>query len=505
MTPSDLSEILTIAAPPELEAIPDLDAGNVVEEAEQMLRESAPHDFDLLVIGGGPGGMAAAIRAAELGAHVGLIEQTKVGGAHLHQNCVPAKTLMESVEVLRQIRRARAFGISVGEAKIDFPAMQQRKREIVARLQANLEESLREHSIEMIIGRARFVGEHVVEIESDGQTRRVNAVHIVIAAGSTVARGAISGADSPGVVTPDEILQIEIVPQSLVVIGAGAVGIELANLFAELGARVTILEASPQILPEEDSDIASEMEKLLGARGLNIVTGAAVKRIEAKDGALNIVFSVRNANRKTEKTFPTQMVLLAAARRPNTQILNLEEAGIAHDDGKIAVDENCETSVAGVYAIGDCVRANGWEHLAEGEGILVAERIMRHPQTVDLAHVPRCYRTHPEIACAGLTQSQAEAKGIRARSGTSAFRSNEKAVMAGDEGWIKIVIEDESEILLGCQIIGRGASELINLAVLALKTGQTAGELASAVFAHPTLGEAVPQAARMARKRTFED
>jgi len=502
MNTSDLSETLTLAPPPELEAALELDAGNVVEEAEQMLRESAPHDFDLLVIGGGPGGMAAAIRAAELGAHVGLVEEREIGGAHLHRGCMAARALLESVEVLRVVRHAREFGIAVGEAKIDFAAMQKRKRRVLAELREGLEASLQKHNVEVIAGHARFVGEHIVEIESanEGAARRINAVHIVIATGSVAARPAISGVDLPGVVTCDELLQTEIVPQNLVAIGANAAGLELASLFHELGARVAVLEAAPQILPQEESEIAGEIEQLLRARGLNLVTKARLERIEEKSGALNVVFGIRQGNRKTEQALPAQTVLLSA-RRPDTQSLNLDEVGIAHNAGLIAVDENCETSVAGVYAIGDCIHANGAAHLAAGEGTLVAERILRHLPCVDLIHVPRCYRVFPEAAFVGLTRLQAKAKGMDARSGQLAFVSNAKAVAAGErQGAVGIVIEAETEILLGCQIVGRGASEWINLAVLALKTGQTVDEFVGALFAHPSFSEMLSQAARNARE-----
>lgn len=517
-TPSILED-----APPVLEEeLPAVDPGSIVEEAEEMLREAAPHDFDVLVIGGGPGGYVAAIRAAQLGAHVGLIEERELGGVCLNRGCIPTKALLESVDVMRLMGRAREYGINFnGEFKPDFKRMNERKRDIIAGLRENVAHLLAEHNVEIIQGRARFTGEHSVEVSPfnaqdaeaqdsgakrdgaphmsthAGEEKRVySAVHIIIASGSVPQRLPVEGADLPGVITSDQLLSHEVVPEDIVVAGAGAVGVEFAYLFHALGARSTLLEMAPQVLPQEDRDIASEMEGLLKGFGIELLCEAKLERIEADGERLKIFYSQNGE----EKTLSANLLLMATGRRANTDELGLEEAGIKHDKGRIEVDEKCETNVAGVYAIGDCIRNVGWAHLASGEGTMVAEIVTKHPTTVDLTHVPSCYYTHPEIASVGLTREQAEKDGVVTRVGVFHFRANGKAAAAGDhDGFVKIVVDDETEKILGCQIIGPRATDIINEAVLALKTGQTIDQMVGAIHAHPTFSEALPEAALAAR------
>ena len=488
-----------LAAPaPQLKEVAAIDPGDIVEAAEEMLRENAPHDFEVLVIGAGPGGTVAAIRAAQLGAKVGLIEERELGGVCLNRGCIPTKTLLESIDVMRLLRRAKEYGIIAGaDATPDFAMMNRRKTEVVARLRENAARLLAEHNVEVISGAAKFVGEHVVEVSGTGGTRRVTAVHVVIATGSLPAKLPIEGADLPGVITSDELLQQNFVPQSFVVIGAGAVGVEFAYLMHEMGSKVLLLEAAPKVLPSEDDDIAHEMERLLREYGMDIRTGAKLQRIEHNGEELSVIYEDESG---LQSTLAAQ-VLFATGRRANTDALDLKAAGVAHEKGKILVDEQCATNIGGVYAIGDCVRNVGWAHQAAGEGTMVAEEVTGHPITVDLRHLPSCYYTHPEIASVGLTQKAAHEAGIDGRVGRLDFRSNGRAAAAGEhEGFVKIVVEAESEKLLGCQIIGPRATELINEAVLALKTNQTIQEMVGAIHAHPTFAEALPEAALAARK-----
>ncbi len=484
------------------ETLPALDPGDIVEEAEQLLREGAPHDFDVLVIGGGPGGYVAAIRAAQLGAHVGLIEERELGGVCLNRGCIPTKALLESVDVMRLMRRAREYGITLdGSFKPDFRAMNARKTEIIRGLRKNVAHLLHEHEVEVIPGRARFTGEHSVQvtpINDEGVERSLTAVHIIIAAGSLPMRLPVEGSDLPGVITSDELLQQEVVPEDIVVVGAGAVGVEFAYLYHELGARATLLEAAPAVLPQEDRDIGQEMERLLREFGIGLLIGAKLERIEQAGDRLQAVYSQDGE----ENRVAASLVLMATGRCANTDELGLDAAGIEHDNGTIKVDESCETSVSGVYAIGDCIRNVGWAHLASGEGTMVAETVTKHPPTVDLSHVPSCYYTHPEIASVGRTREQAEKEGITTRVGVFHFRANGKAAAAGDhEGFVKIVVDDATDKILGCQIIGPRATDLIGEAVLALKTGQTIDEMVGAIHAHPTFSEALPEAALAARNK----
>lgn len=482
--------------------LPSLDPSNIVEEAEQLLREGAPHDFDVLVIGGGPGGYVAAIRAAQLGAHVGLVEERELGGVCLNRGCIPTKTLLESVNVLRLMRRASEYGIDFnGDFRPDFRSMHRRKQQIVEALRENVAHLLHEHNVEILQGRARFVSGHSIEITptgEHGERRTVAAIHVIIATGSLPQRLPVPGADLPGVITSDELLQQETVPEDIVVIGAGAVGIEFAYLYHEMGARSTIMEMAPRVLPQEDSEIATEMARLLKSFGLRLLTDTQLQRIEPNGTRLDIVYTQDGR----EERLTTSQVLMATGRRANTDGLDLDQVGIENEKGCIKVDENCETNLSGVYAIGDCIRDVGWAHLASGEGTLVAEQVNGHPSTVDLQHVPSCYYTHPEIASVGLTQEKAQEKSIEVRVGMFYFRANGKAAAAGDhDGFVKIVVDDGTEKILGCQIIGPRATELINQAVLALKTGQSIEEMVGAIHAHPTFSEALPEAALNARQQ----
>jgi dihydrolipoamide dehydrogenase len=496
----------TAEAVPDISELLPIDPGDIVEEAEQLLREGAPHDFDVLIIGGGPGGYVAAIRAAQLGAHVGLIEERDLGGVCLNRGCIPTKTLLESVDVMRLLRRAGEYGITLdGGFRADFRAMHRRKQEVVEHLRANVAHLLQEHNVEVLQGRARFVAEHSVEItpvngqggNGEGGARTVTAVHVIIATGSVPQRLPVPGADLPGVITSDELLQQETVPEDIVVIGAGAVGIEFAYLYHELGARATLLEMAPRVLPQEDIDLAREMERLLLQFGLRVLVDTKLERIEQNDARLDVIYTKDGR----EQRITVSQVLMASGRRANTEGLDLDEIGVEHEKGKIKVDDHCETTVSGVYAIGDCIRDAGWAHMASGEGTLVAEQVNGHASTIDLQHVPSCYYTHPEIASVGLTQEKARDEGVRARTGVFHFRANGKAAAAGDHnGFVKVVIDDETERILGCQIIGPRATDLISEAVLALKTNQTVEEMVGAIHAHPTFSEALPEAALNARR-----
>ncbi len=499
---SHAAESLT-ALPPDpslAEAEPEIDAGELIEAAEELLRENAPHDFDVLVIGGGPGGSVCAIRAALLGLRVGLVEERELGGVCLNRGCIPTKTLLESVEVLRLLRRAREYGITTsGGFAPDLHAMHARKDEVIARLRENVRRQLEKSGAQVLEGRASFVGEHVVEVKApEGPVRRITAVHVVIATGSLPLRPPLPGIDLPGVLTSDEIFHEKEVPQVLVTIGGGAVGVEFAYLFHELGSRSILVEGDRQILPSEDDNIGREMDRLLRGYGLDVRAGRKLKSIESSAQGTRLRVTLESDN--GEEVVEADRVLLALGRRANVEHLELAAAGVARDEkGAVQVDAERQTSVAGVYGIGDCIRSVGWAHQAAGEGTMVAEMLAGRVPSIDLKHLPSCYYTHPEIASVGLTLQQARGEGKAARVGRFDFRSNGRAASAGEhEGFVQLVVEDGSEKLLGCQIIGPRATELINEVVVALKNGSTVEQFVGAVHAHPTFAEALPEAALQA-------
>jgi dihydrolipoamide dehydrogenase len=489
---------------PSLEEIaldePDLDLSldpeNIVEAAEQLLREGAPHDFDVLVIGAGPGGLAAAQSAAQGGLHTAIIEEREIGGVCLNRGCIPTKTLLESIGVLRMLRRAKNFGIDVlGETKPDFVAMHARKVEVVSHLRDQAQEVLEEAGVEQIEGKARFVEAHTIEVEKNGQVRRITAVHIIIATGGKPTRLPIPGNDLPGVVTSDEILEQTAIPRNLVVAGAGAIGVEFASIFAELGCKVTILEKADTVLPGEDEDIQREMTSSLAEMGIELLTGVSIGSIDAQNGGFGLNFE----HQGTARTILTDQVLLAAGREANIVNLDLEKVRIEVVDGKIWVDEEKQTSVSGVYAIGDCIRRVGWAHQAAMEGRDVAFTILGQKSEIDTRFVPTCYYTFPEVASVGLTLKNAQELGIDATSGRFSFRSNGRAATTGDNGgFVKLVIERETARLLGCQIIGPRATEMINEVSLALRNGASAEVFVDSLHAHPSFAEVLPGAARAA-------
>ncbi len=472
-----------------------LDTGDLIDAAEELLRQGAPHDFDVAIIGAGPGGLACASQLARSDLKVVVIEDREIGGVCLHRGCIPTKTLLESVGALRLVRRAASFGVGIsGEISVDFATMQNRKREVIESLRAHALEQLQADGATILRGAARFVDDHTLEI-SGPDARQLTAVHVVIAVGGVPAKLPIKGVSLQGVLTSDEILQLESVPKSLVILGGGAVGVEFASIFAEVGARVCILEREDQVLPGEDADIQREMRQSLEQSGIEIVTGAQLQRIG--NGGDGLIAHFERDGRSETRT--ATLVLMAAGRRANLDDLNLEAANVRHENGHIDADENNETSTSGVWAIGDCIRRIGWAHQAALEGRRVADQIRGIEADEKMQFVPSCYYTFPEVATVGLTLEAARDLGIEARAGQFPFRANGRAATSGDEGgFVKIVVEIGTDKILGAQIIGPRATELINEIALAMRQNQGALTLADSLHAHPTFAEVLPGAARAA-------
>jgi len=475
----------------------DLNPESVVEAAELLLRVGAPHDFDVVVIGAGPGGLACATHLAASGQQVALIERAEVGGVCLNRGCIPTKTLLESVGALRLVRRAASFGVHLdGTISANLGEMQARKRRVVADLRAQSEKLAEEAGVSLLRGTARLAGEGRVELESpNGSKREISAVHIVIATGGSPSKLPIEGADLPAVLTSDDILEMETVPRRLLVLGAGAVGVEFASIFAELGSRVVVIEKSSAVLPGEDEDIQREMQSSLEESGIELVFDSSVEKIEEDSNGLRV--SVQSG-RETHGRH-TDFVLMAAGRKANIEDLGLEEAGVAVEKGAIKASDDGATSATGVWAIGDCIRSVGWAHQAALEGRRVADAILGVDFDIDARFVPACYYTFPEVASVGLSLKQATEKGIEARVGRCDFRSNGRANTSGDNGgFVKLVVENGTGKLLGAQIIGPRATELINEITVALRDGDSAERLADSLHAHPTFAEVLPGAARAA-------
>ena len=494
--PAELLETAFIL--PSTHETDELDTGDLIDAAEELLRQGAPHDFDVAVIGAGPGGLACATQLAQSNLKVVLIEDREIGGVCLNRGCIPTKTLLESVGALRLVRRASSFGVGIsGEITVDFAAMQARKREVIAGLRAFALQQLQDAGVPILRGRARFVDEHTLEIVGP-DARTLTAVHVVIASGGLPSKMSIKGRSLEGVLTSDEVLQLENVPKSLMIIGGGAVGVEFAAIFAELGARVCLLEQEDHILPGEDEEICRTMQQSLEGGGIEVITGAHLQRIQNGGDGLVAHFERPEPQEQSEQR-TASLVLMATGRKANLDELNLGAADVRCENGHIDVDENLETSTSGVWAIGDCIRRDGWAHQAAHEGRHVADQIRGLESDEKLQFVPSCYYTFPEVATIGLTLEAALDLGIEARVGKANFGANARAATASEpSGFVKIVVEIGTDKIVGAQIIGPRATELIGEIALAMRCNQSARALADALHAHPTLAQSLSEAARAA-------
>jgi dihydrolipoamide dehydrogenase len=471
---------------------------NTVQEEPQPAPMPKSRAFDVVVLGGGPGGYAAAVRVAALGGQVALIEKDDLGGTSLNRGCIPSKSLLESVNLLRCLENAEEFGIEVRHVRPLFDQMMRRQERVVRQWRTALEVSAGEHRVPILRGRARLVEPHVVEVEKpDEEVERLKALSLIIATGSSPALPPVPGAESQRVLTSDEIWEMKTLPSSLIVLGGGAVGVEFAYLFAQLGTQVAIVEVLPRILATEDKDISAEMTRLLEETGVSICVNAKVTGI-ADHGKDKIVF-FEGLGGPGEVV--AQKVLAVSGRKPNIAQLGLEAVGVRTEAGRILTDDHLRTNVKGVYAVGDVIRGDGWAHLAAAEGVVAGDNAMGGDRRIEREGVPRCLYTSPEIASVGLTELQAQEQGFPIRTGVARFRWNERALIASQrEGFIKVIISEQTEQILGVHIIGARATDLIAEGVLALKAGLTVDELLSAFHAHPTFAEIFAEAVKATRR-----
>lgn len=475
------------------EALPDFDTEEIVEAAEQLLREGAPHDFDLLVIGSGPGGVTAAIRAAKQGAKVGLIESREIGGVHVNRGGVPLKALLHSASLLRDIQRAENFGLQATEI-FDFSTFWAQRERVVQEVRRHTEAHLEALGVTILQGRARFIEPHNIEILRSGSVaQNVTAVNILIATGAVPSRLQVPGVDLPGVLSTRQIWELENLPSSLAVVG-GALGVEFAQLFQILGVPVTLIDYSPHILPLEDPDIGRELEKILRLEGMRVLSGTKLRELKQKTNGLQLVLETDDKIEELE----VEQLLVTAGRKPNTEHLQLDVAGISTRHGRVLVDEQCQTNVTGVFAVGDCTRGTGWTHQAMAEGALVADIVTGFAPR-PLPTVPHVYYTTPEVASVGHGERAAQWAGHEINVGICHFHDTGRAATKSEyAGFVKIIADTIDGKLLGCQIIGPCATELINQAALALHLGLTAQQLAESPCSAPTFGEVLAEAARRA-------
>ncbi len=455
---------------------------------------NADIQVEVAVIGAGPGGYVAAIRAAQLGQRVAVIEKEFVGGTCLNVGCIPSKALLDATHLFSQINRASVFGIQVEGARVDFAAMQRHKAKVVKALTTGVRGLLKRHGVEQLRGTARFKAPGVLGVESaDGTGVTVLADNVIVATGSVEAELPRVPFDDDVVISSRGALDLEMVPDRLVIVGAGYIGLELGSVYSRLGAEVVVLEMMDRILPEMDAEVAATAHTLLAEQGLDIRLGARVTAVQVEGDSAQVRYSVED----DEATVDAARVLVSIGRLPATDGLGLDAIGLETDDrGFIMVDHGMRTGVPGVYAIGDIVATPMLAHVAMDEGVVAAECIAGRAAAMEYDAIPAVVFTHPELASVGLKEEEAKLRGHRLKVGRFPFRGNGRARARDDmEGWVKVIADADTDVILGVHCVGPEAGHLIHEAVVAMGYGGYAEDLALTVHAHPTLSEAFKEAA----------
>ena len=458
--------------------------------------------FDVVVIGAGPGGYVAAIRAAQLGLKTLCIEKGRnkfgkpfFGGTCLNVGCIPSKALLDSSHKFAEAQHGlAAHGIQTGKVGIDVPTMIARKDEVVQQLTGGIGQLFKANGVETIEGAGKLLANKKVEVtRADGVVEIVEADHIVVAAGSVPVNIPPAPVDQQTIVDSTGALEFLAVPKRLGVIGAGVIGLELGSVWARLGAEVVVLEALEDFLPAVDRQIAKEAQKILRKQGLDIRLGTRVTGSEVKDGKVTVAYADASGDKKEE----FDKLIVAVGRRPQSANLLAPDCGVNLDErGFIFVNEFCETDVAGVYAVGDVVRGPMLAHKGMEEGVMVAERIAGKKTAMNYELIPGVIYTHPEIAWVGKNEEQLKAEGVEYKVGVCPFAANGRALAAGETtGLVKLIADAQTDRLLGAHVIGVSAAELVQEMAIAMEFGSSAEDIGLMVFSHPTVSEVVHEAA----------
>ncbi len=451
--------------------------------------------YDVIILGSGPGGYTAAVRAGQYGLKTALIEKRpRLGGTCLLVGCVPTKALLHAAELWRGLQEAAADGIHAENFRLDFARIVERKNEIVAQHSRGIEFLMQKNKVEVIRGEGLLKGGGRVEVRANGSVRTLEARAVILATGSEARLLPGLAPDPERVLTNVEILDLRQPPESLVIVGAGAVGVEFASMFQRFGTRVTLLEMLPRIIPLEDAEVSRELERVFRKSGIRVETGARVEAVETTENGVRVQALL--ASGQTE-TFEAEKVLIGVGRRPNTEGIGLENTRIRPERGLIPVDERQRTAEPGVYAIGDIVLGTPQlAHVAARQGLVAVADIAGKPaEPVHPRRIPSCVYTEPGVASVGLTEEQARAQGYKVRVGKFGFRPNSMAtILRRHDGFVKVVTEERYGEILGVHIIGPKAYELIGEAVAAMAAEATVETMMNTIHAHPTLYETLGEA-----------
>lgn len=477
-----------------LNSMPILDEADRVHPGiKEQLSNSTERDADIVVIGSGPAGYVGAIRAAQLGARTVIIEKGSVGGTCLNVGCIPTKVLLACVGVLNSVKDGAEFGVKVKDFDLDIPAMMARKDSTVKRLVGGVESLFGKNKIQLVRGDARLSDPHTVTVDTPEGIRTIRTEKIVIATGSVTALLPLPGFEiGNNVWTSTEALSFNAVPKSMLIVGAGAIGLEAGYTFARLGTEVTVVEMMPQILPAADTETANELMKALKKAGIKFMLNSTVARAEDTKTGKRVFIKTPDS----EESRQVEIVLVAIGRKAAISGIGLDEVGIKHDRGKILVDEYMRTNIPGVYAAGDCTGEPMLAHVGWTESIVAVEHAMGMNSKMDYRAFPACVYTTPECASVGLTEAQAREKYRDVRVGKFTFNHNGKAMGIGEtEGFIKVITEPKYGEILGVHMVGPHVTDLIAEAVVAMRNELTVDELVATIHPHPTLSEVTQEAA----------
>lgn len=455
-------------------------------------------DYDIIIIGSGPGGYVAAIRASQLGKKVAVIEKSEPGGVCLNWGCIPTKALLKSAQVYNYFKHSLDYGIKIdGEVVPDFEKVVARSRKVAENMSKGIEFLFKKNKISIIKGFGKITNKDTVQIvKEDGSVEDIKAEKIIIATGARSKELHGIKQDGVNVISYREALTLNKMPESMTVIGSGAIGTEFAYFYNSMGTEVTLIEYFDSIVPLEDKEVSKQLQRSFKKSKIKILTGAAVSNVKLESGKCIVEYK----DKKGENSIKSDIVLSAVGVVPNVEGIGLEEMGINLENGKIKVDDYYQTNIKGIYAIGDVTHGPALAHVASAEGICCVEKIAGlKPDPIDYGNIPTCVYSVPEIASVGITQEQAEEKGIQIKIGKFPFMASGKAAAAGNrDGFIKLIFDAETDLLLGAHFIGDNVTEMISEMVVTKKLNGKGMDLVKSIHPHPSLSEAIMEAAAAA-------